>query len=110
MTTTANPLAALSGHVADAVERAAASVVAVLGRGRPSSSGFISQPGVVVTPDGSMMTLPRVTAVPSVVVTGVPVMATDGGEPGAVMPKTGMLTELAVAACPKLSVTDSDTL
>ena len=49
MTTTANPLAALSGHVADAVERAAASVVAVLGRGRPSSSGFISQPGVVVT-------------------------------------------------------------
>jgi S1-C subfamily serine protease len=49
MTTPVNPLAALSGHVADAVERAAASVVAVLGRGRHSSSGFIFQPGVIVT-------------------------------------------------------------
>lgn len=49
MTATTNPLAALSAHVADTVERAAASVVAVLGRGRPSSSGFVSQPGVIVT-------------------------------------------------------------
>jgi S1-C subfamily serine protease len=49
MTTPSNPLSHVSNHLADAVERAAASVVAVLGRGRLSSSGFVWRPGVVVT-------------------------------------------------------------
>lgn len=49
MTTQANPFSTLSDHVADAVERAATSVVSVLGRGRFSSSGFVWRPGVVVT-------------------------------------------------------------
>jgi len=44
-----NPLAVLSTHLADAVEAAARSVVAVLGRGRASSSGFVWRSGVVVT-------------------------------------------------------------
>ncbi len=49
MSIATNPLSVLSNHVADAVERAAASVVAVLGRARPWSSGFVLQPGVIVT-------------------------------------------------------------
>jgi S1-C subfamily serine protease len=44
-----NPLSVLSTHLANAVEAAAGSVVAVLGRGRTSSSGFVWRPGVVVT-------------------------------------------------------------
>jgi S1-C subfamily serine protease len=44
-----NPLSALSTHLANAVEAAAGSVVAVLGRGRRSASGFVWRTGVVVT-------------------------------------------------------------
>jgi S1-C subfamily serine protease len=44
-----NPLSLLSTHLANAVEAAAGSVVAVLGRGRASSSGFVWRSGVVVT-------------------------------------------------------------
>jgi S1-C subfamily serine protease len=44
-----NPLSALSTHLANAVEGAAGCVVAVLGRGRAASSGFVWRPGVVVT-------------------------------------------------------------
>jgi S1-C subfamily serine protease len=44
-----NPLSALSTHLANAVEAAAGCVVAVLGRGRAASSGFVWRPGVVVT-------------------------------------------------------------
>jgi S1-C subfamily serine protease len=45
----ANPLSVLSTHLASTVEAAAGSVVAVLGRGRAASSGFVWRPGVVVT-------------------------------------------------------------
>jgi S1-C subfamily serine protease len=44
-----NPLSVLSTHLANAVAAAVGSVVAVLGRGRASSSGFVWRPGVVVT-------------------------------------------------------------
>lgn len=44
-----NPLAILSTHLADAVEAAAGSVVAVLGRGRSAASGFVWRAGVVAT-------------------------------------------------------------
>jgi S1-C subfamily serine protease len=45
----ANLLSVLSTHLASTVEAAAGSVVAVLGRGRAASSGFVWRPGVVVT-------------------------------------------------------------
>jgi len=48
-TSVSNPLSALSKHVADAVEAAARSVVAVHGRGRLPSSGFVWRASVVVT-------------------------------------------------------------
>jgi S1-C subfamily serine protease len=49
MTESNNPLVAFSDHAAQVVERAAASVVAVDGGGRRSSSGIHWRPGVVVT-------------------------------------------------------------
>ena len=44
-----NPFAALSRHLAGIVAQCAPSVVAVSGRGRPTSSGFVWRPGIVVT-------------------------------------------------------------
>jgi len=44
-----NPLSVLSHHLAEAVAQTAKSVVAVLGRGRHSSSGFAWRAGTVVT-------------------------------------------------------------
>lgn len=44
-----NPLSVLSSHLANAVEAGSGSVVAVLGRRRASSSGFVWRAGVVVT-------------------------------------------------------------
>jgi S1-C subfamily serine protease len=46
---TENPLTLLSRHLAEIVARCAPSVVAVAGRGRRSSSGFVWRSGVVVT-------------------------------------------------------------
>src|SRR5262249_56189162 len=45
------PLIALSDHVAVLVERVSASIVAVHGGGRWSSSGIHWRPGVIVTAD-----------------------------------------------------------
>lgn len=47
--TSSNPLSALSGHLADTVARVAGSVVALPGRRRHSSSGFVWRPGTIVT-------------------------------------------------------------
>ena len=44
-----NPFAALSRHLAGIVAQCAPSVVAVSGRGRPTSSGFVWRSGIVVT-------------------------------------------------------------
>ena len=44
-----SPLIAFSDHVAGLVERASASIVAVHGGGRWSSSGIHWRPGVIVT-------------------------------------------------------------
>jgi S1-C subfamily serine protease len=44
-----NPFAALSRHLAEIVAQCAQGVVAVSGRGRPTSSGFVWRSGIVVT-------------------------------------------------------------
>src|SRR5260370_25213537 len=49
MTESTNPLAAFSDHAAQVVERAAGSVVAVYGGGRPSSGGIHWRSGILVT-------------------------------------------------------------
>ena len=46
---TENPLAALSRHLAGIVAQCAPGVVAISGRGRPTSSGFVWRSGTVVT-------------------------------------------------------------
>jgi S1-C subfamily serine protease len=46
---TENPFAALSRHLAEIVAQCAPGVVAVSGRGRPTSSGFVWRSGIVVT-------------------------------------------------------------
>jgi S1-C subfamily serine protease len=46
---TENPVAALSRHLAGIVTQCAPGVVAISGRGRPTSSGFIWRSGTVVT-------------------------------------------------------------
>ncbi len=46
---TENPFAALSRHLAGIVAQCAPSVVAVSGRGRPTSSGFVWRSGTIVT-------------------------------------------------------------
>jgi S1-C subfamily serine protease len=51
---TPDPLVAFSDHAADLVERAAKSVVAVQGGGRPSFSGILWRPGVVVTAEDTL--------------------------------------------------------
>ena len=54
MTTESGALVALSNDIADAVDRVAASVVAVEARGRIGSSGFYLRPNVVVTADHTL--------------------------------------------------------
>jgi S1-C subfamily serine protease len=49
-----DPLVALSDRLADTVARAAPSIVAIDGRRRFSSSGFVWRPGVVVTADEAL--------------------------------------------------------
>lgn len=51
---TAGPLLGLSNALADAVEKAGRSIVAVHGRQRAPSSGVLWQPGVVVTADHTL--------------------------------------------------------
>src|SRR5437762_12047095 len=46
---TENPFAALSRHLAGIVTQCAPGVVAISGRGRPTSSGFVWRSGTVVT-------------------------------------------------------------
>src|SRR6266568_4708664 len=46
---TENPFAALSRHLAGIVTQCAPGVVAISGRGRPTSSGFVWRSGLVVT-------------------------------------------------------------
>src|SRR6266566_2256885 len=46
---TENPFAALSRHLAGIVTQCAPGVVAICGRGRPTSSGFVWRSGTVVT-------------------------------------------------------------
>ena len=46
---TENPFAALSRHLAGIVTLCAPGVVAISGRGRPTSSGFVWRSGIVVT-------------------------------------------------------------
>lgn len=52
--TAANPLLALSDHLTGLVARAAPGVVAVHGRSRMASSGFVWRPGQVVTADEAL--------------------------------------------------------
>jgi len=59
----ADPLAAFSDRLADIVARTAPGIVAVLGGGRTSSSGFVWRPGIVVTADEALEADDNITVV-----------------------------------------------
>jgi hypothetical protein len=56
---TDHPITALSRHLADIVAQSARSVVAVSGRGRLTSSGFVWRSGLVVTASDALERRPE---------------------------------------------------